>query len=65
MCNKFNTQVFVTGLRKKNLVNKNQGWKPIHQKYKTYENRSRHKQRCEQKPTITKNQVKALCKEDS
>jgi hypothetical protein len=28
----------------KNLVNKNQAWEPIHQKYKANENTSRHKQ---------------------
>jgi hypothetical protein len=28
--------------KKKNIVNKNQGWEPIHQKYKANENTSRH-----------------------
>jgi hypothetical protein len=28
--------------KKKNHVNKNQGWEPIHQKYKVNENTSRH-----------------------
>jgi hypothetical protein len=28
--------------KKKNLVNKNQGWEPIHLKYKVNENTSRH-----------------------
>jgi hypothetical protein len=30
--------------KKKNLVNKSQGWDPIHQKYKANENTSKHNQ---------------------
>jgi hypothetical protein len=52
-------------VKKKNPVNKNQGWEPIHQKYKAKENTSRHNLNIKQKQTINKNQVKTLCKEDS
>jgi hypothetical protein len=48
-----------------NLVNKTQGWEPIHQKYKANENRSRHNPKKKQKQTINKNQVKTLSKKDS
>jgi hypothetical protein len=51
--------------RKKNPVNKNQGWEPIHQNYKANENTSIHNPKKKQKQTINKNQVKTLCKEDS
>jgi hypothetical protein len=44
--------------KKKNLVNKNQGREPIHQKYKANENTSRHNPKKKQKQTINKNQVK-------
>ncbi len=37
-----------------NLVNKNQGWEPIHQKYKANENTSRHNPKKKQKQTINK-----------
>jgi len=50
---------------KKNPINKNQGWEPIHQKYKENENTSTHNPKKKQKQTINKNQVKTLCKEDS
>ncbi len=46
--------------KEKNLVNKNQGWEPVHQKCKANENTSRHNS----KKTISKNHVKTLCKED-
>ncbi len=49
--------------RKKNLVNKNQGWEPIFQKYKVNENTSRHNPKKKQKQTINKNKVKTLCKD--
>jgi hypothetical protein len=50
---------------KKNPVNKNQEWEPIHQNYKANENTSIHNPKKKQKQTINKNQVKTLCKEDS
>jgi hypothetical protein len=37
-----------------NPVNKNQGWEPIHQKYKANENTSRHNPKKKQKQTINK-----------
>ncbi len=52
-------------VKKKNPVNKNQGWEPIHQKYKANENTSRHNPKKKQKQTINKNHIKTLCKEDS
>jgi hypothetical protein len=52
-------------MRKKNPINKNQGWEPIQQKYKANENTSRHNLKRKQKQTINKNKVKPLCKEDS
>jgi len=51
--------------RKKNLVNKNQGWEPILQKYKANENTSKHNPKKNQKQTINKNKVRTLCKKDS
>jgi hypothetical protein len=39
---------------KKTHVNKNQGWEPIHQKYKAKENTSRHNPKKKQKWTINK-----------
>jgi hypothetical protein len=39
--------------RKKNLVNKNEGCEPIHQKYKAYEKTSRQNQKLKQKQTIS------------
>jgi hypothetical protein len=50
--------------KEKNLVNKNRGWEPIHQKCKANENTSRHNPKKKQKQTINKNHVKTLCKED-
>jgi hypothetical protein len=41
--------------KKKKPVNKNQGWKPIHQKYKANENISKHKPK---KNTKANNQQK-------
>jgi hypothetical protein len=52
-------------VKKKNHVNKNQGWEPIDQKYKAKENTSRHNPNKKQKKKINKNHVKTLCKEDS
>jgi len=47
--------------RKKNPVNKNQGWEPIHLKYKANENTSsRHNPKKKQKQTINKNHIKTL-----
>jgi len=43
---------------KKNPVNIDQTWEPIHQKYKANENTSRHNPKKKQKQTINKNQVK-------
>ncbi len=40
--------------KKKNPGNKNQGWEPIHQKYKANENTSRHNPKKKQKQTINK-----------
>ncbi len=42
-----------TTRKKKNTVNKNQGWEPIHQKYKASENTSRHNPKKKQKQTST------------
>ncbi len=39
-------------MRKKNLVYKNQGWKPIHQNYKAKESMNRHNPKKKQKQTI-------------
>ncbi len=51
---------------KKNTVNKNQGWEPIHQKYKANENTSKHNPKKKQKQTINKKKSgKTLCKECS
>jgi hypothetical protein len=43
-------------LRKKNPITKNQGWKPIHQKYKANENtkKKQPKKKKKQKKTINK-----------
>jgi hypothetical protein len=41
--------------RKKNLINKNQGWESIHQKYKANANTSKHNPNKKQKRTIGKN----------
>jgi hypothetical protein len=43
--------------RKKNHVNKNQGWEPIHHKYKANENTSRHN------PKKKKLRIKILLKQ--
>jgi hypothetical protein len=40
---------------KENLVNKNQRWEPINQKYKANENTSRHNLKKKQKQKINKN----------
>jgi hypothetical protein len=50
--------------KKKNHVNKNQGWEPIHQKHRAIEHTNRCNPKKKQKQTINKNQVKTLCKED-
>jgi hypothetical protein len=47
---------------KKNLINKNQGWEPIHQKYKANDNTSRHNPKKKQKQTINKIQIKTFAK---
>jgi YD repeat-containing protein len=52
-------------MRKRNPLNKNQGWEPIQQKYNASENTSRHNLKRKQKQTINKNRVKTLWKEDS
>jgi hypothetical protein len=41
--------------KEENLVNKNQGGEPIHQKYKANENTSRQNPKKKQKQTINKN----------
>jgi hypothetical protein len=46
--------------KKKNPVNKNQGWEPIHQKLKANGNTSRHNPKKKQKQTINKNWVKIV-----
>jgi hypothetical protein len=46
----------------KNLVNKNQRWEPINQKYKANKNTSRHNLKGKKKQTINKNQVKTYAK---
>jgi hypothetical protein len=43
--------------KKKNVVNKNQGWEPIQQKYKANENTSKYNPKKKQKQTINKNHV--------
>jgi hypothetical protein len=48
--------------RKKNLVCKNQGGEPIHQKYKAKETTNRGNPKKKQKQTINKNKVKTLYK---
>jgi hypothetical protein len=40
--------------KKKNPVYENQGWEPIHQKYKAYESKSRHNPKKKRKQTINK-----------
>jgi hypothetical protein len=47
---------------RKNLVNKNQGWEPIHQKYKANENTSRHKQSKNKSKQLTKIKLKLYAK---
>jgi hypothetical protein len=37
---------------KKNLIYKNQGWEPIHQKYKAYESTSNNLKKKKRKPII-------------
>jgi hypothetical protein len=59
------SQVFKLSKQKTNHVNQNQGWEPIHQKYKANENTNRHNPKKNQKNTTNKNQAKILCKEDS
>jgi hypothetical protein len=54
--------MLLSNLKKKNIVYKNQGWKPIHQKYKAKESTNRHNPKKKQKQTIYKNKVKILCK---
>ncbi len=51
-------------IEEKSCIYKNQGWKPIHQKYKVKESTSRHKPKKERKQTMNKNKVKALIKWD-
>jgi len=46
--------IFTLKGSKKSPVNKNQGWEPIHQKYKANENTSRHNPKKKQKQTIDK-----------
>jgi hypothetical protein len=49
-----------------NPISKNQGWEPIHQKYKANENTSRHNPKKERKKANNQqNQVKTIRKEDS
>jgi hypothetical protein len=45
---------------KENLVNKNQGWEPIQQKYKANENTSRHNPKKKQKRTINNKSGKEI-----
>jgi len=58
---------FYKGLFWKNHVNKNQGWEPVHQKYKAKENTSKldttqkkQKNKTKKKQINNKNQVKTL-----
>ncbi len=37
-CETLDINFMITTKKKKNLTNKNQGWEPIHQKYKANEN---------------------------
>jgi hypothetical protein len=46
---------------KKNLVNKNQGWEPIQQKYKAKENTSRHNLKKKQKKNNQQRSGKDQC----
>jgi hypothetical protein len=52
-----------TRKKKKNTINKNQGWEPIQQKYEANENTSKHNPK--KKKIVNKNQIKTLCKENS
>jgi hypothetical protein len=52
--------MLLSNVKKKNLVYKNQGWEPIHQKSKR--DISKHNPKKKQKQTIYKNKVKTLCK---
>jgi len=52
--------IFTLKGSKKSLVNKNQGWEPIHQKYKANENTSRHNPKKKQKQTMNKKSCKDL-----
>jgi hypothetical protein len=49
-------QICVFLKKKKNPVNKDQGWEHIQQKYKANENTIRHNLKRKQKQTINKNQ---------
>jgi ribosomal protein S8 len=49
-------------MKKKNLVYKNQGCKPIHQNYKVKKSKRRHNPKKKQKQTMNRNKVEILCK---
>jgi len=51
--------LWLRNIERKNFVNKNEGWEPIHQKYKANENTTRHNPKKKQKQTINKNHVKS------
>jgi hypothetical protein len=55
---------FVGSPRRENLAYKNQGWEPIHQKYKANESMSRHnpKKKTESKQSMKNKEKKTLCK---
>jgi hypothetical protein len=48
--------------KKKSFVYKNQGWEPIHQRYKANESTSRHNPKKKQKQIINKSKEKTVCK---
>jgi hypothetical protein len=54
-------------IKKKNPVYKNQGWEPIHQKYKANESTSRHipKEKNESQQSRKNKQKKTPCKYDT
>jgi hypothetical protein len=53
---------YIHKIEEKSCIYTNQGWKPIHQKYKVKESTCKHKPKKKQKPTMTKNKVRALSK---
>jgi hypothetical protein len=57
-----NSKIRDRGERRRKILYQNQGWEPIHQKYKAKESTSKHNPKKKQKQIIKKNKKQTLCK---